>query len=307
LPLEDRDGEEVAGEADAAGSLVGGAGARRGRLVSGALYELDEDTDIAPVAAGRYGGELVSRWNVGIGMNGGYLAVFCLRAVLAESQLPDPLSMTIHYLSRPLPGRAEVHVATMRTGRGHATYRFELVQDEVRASGLVLTGRLRDPGPFDFAPDAPVGPGPDESRPARRASASAEAISLWSRLDTRVAHPDDLFYLRSEPGEARTGGWTRLADGRPTDVLCVPLFLDCWPPAVFSRTMRPDDAGAPTLELTVHWRNRVPSGWLNARFHSRQLSGGYIDENGELWSEDGVLVAESRQLARYAARGGAFA
>jgi hypothetical protein len=68
--------------------------------------------------------------------------------------------------------------------------------------------------------------------------------------------------------------------------------------------MRPDGAGAPTLEFTVHWRNRVEGGWLNARFESRLLAGGYIDESGELWSEDGILVGESRQLARYAGTGG---
>ena len=264
-------------------------------------FELDADTALAAVGGGRYEGELVEGWNVGMGMNGGYLAVFCLRAVLAESELPDPLSMTVHYLSRPSPGRADVCVTALRVGRGHATYRFELVQgdDDIRVAGLVLTGRLREPGARDFAPQPPQGPGPEESSSVRRDSATGESLSLWNRLDTRIARADDIFFLRTEPGEARTGGWTRLADGRPTDALCAPLFLDCWPPAVFSRTMRPDGAGAPTLELTVHWRNRIPHGWLNARFHSRQLSGGYLDEEGELWSEDGVLVAESRQLARY--------
>jgi len=277
--------------------------------VRGESFELDRDTALSSAGGGRYEGELVERWNVGIGMNGGYLAVFCLQGVLAESELPDPLSMTVHYLSRPLPGPAEVHVTTMRVGRGHATYRFELVQGEdgIRATGLVLTGRLREQGAFDFAPDPPESAGPEQSSSVRRVSAPGESLSLWGRLEQRIARADDIFFLRTEPGEARTGGWTRLADGRPTDALCVPLFLDCWPPAVFSRTMRPDGAGAPTLELTVHWRNRVPSGWLNARFHSRQLSGGYIDENGELWSEDGVLVAESRQLARYVASGDGFA
>jgi hypothetical protein len=272
-------------------------------------FELDTDTALTAAGNGRYDGELVERWNVGVGMNGGYLAVFCLRAVLAESERPDPLSMTMHYLSRPEPGPTSVQVTAMRVGRGHATYRFDLLQGstgELRATGLVLTGRLRDAGPHDFAPEAPQGPGPDESSSVRRVSAPGESLSLWGRLDTRIARAEDIFFLRTEPGEARTGGWTRLADRRPTDVLCVPLFLDCWPPAVFSRTMRPDGAGAPTLELTVHWRHPVPSGWLNARFHSRQLAGGYIDENGELWSEEGILVAESRQLARYAATGGGF-
>jgi hypothetical protein len=281
-----------------------------------AAFELDADTALAAVGSGRYAGGLADRWNIGIGMNGGYLAAFCMRAVLMESALPDPLSLTLHYLSRPVPGRAEVHVTAMRVGRGHATYRFDLVQEqaepgaagaEIRATGLVITGRLREPGPLDFAPAPPRVPGPEGSSAVRRVSAPGEFVSMWNRLETRIARADDMFFLRTEPGEARTGGWTRLADGRPSDALCVPLFLDCWPPSVFSRTMRPDGAGAPTLELTVHWRNRVPAGWMYASFESRQLAGGYVDEEGELWSEDGVLVAQSRQLARYAGSGGGFA
>ena len=67
---------------------------RTGCVVTPDGYELDIDTALTSAGHGRYEGELVDRWNVGVGMNGGYLAVFCLRAVLLESALPDPLSMT---------------------------------------------------------------------------------------------------------------------------------------------------------------------------------------------------------------------
>jgi hypothetical protein len=273
--------------------------------VSGDGYELDIDTTLVPDGAGRYHGQLVDSWSVGGGINGGFLAAFCLRAIIDVSPLPDPLSMTIHYLSRPVPGSAAVKVTAMREGRGHATYRFDLEQPgaddvpEARATGLVMTGKHRPAGPLDFAPSAP------DVAPAERCSLlkswapAGESRSLFGRLEQRVARANDVFFLRSEPGEARTGGWTRLSDGRPADALCVPLFLDCWPPAIFSRTMRAGEAGAPTLELTVHWRNVVSPGWLYARFSTDLFAGGYIDEKGELWSEDGVLVAESRQLARY--------
>lgn len=288
------------------------------RAVMSAPFELDTDTALEAFGHGRYRGGLVERWNHGIGPNGGYLAAFCLRAVLEESSLSDPLSMTLHYLSRPALGRADVIVTTMRTGRGHATYRFDLVQTpaaaggddtsgaEIRVTGLVMTGRRREAGPLDFAPVPPAVPAPEGSLAFRPLAAAGEVVSIWNRLEMRIARAEDVFYLRNEAGEARTGGWTRLADGRPADPLCVPLFLDCWPPAVFSRTMRPE-RGAPTLELTVHWRNRVPAGWLYSRFESRQLAGGYVDESGELWSEDGTLVAQSRQLALYATTGSGLA
>lgn len=272
-------------------------------------FELDVDTDLEQIAGGSYRGQLTSRWDVGGGMNGGYLAAFCLRAVLAESPLPDPISMTLHYLSRPEPGPAQVRVEPLRVGRGHASFRFDLVQvaddrtERSRVGGLLLTGRLREAGVLDFAPAPPTVPGPEASYRVDQSSMAGRAVELWQRLDLRVATARDRYFDRSEPGEARGGGWTRLADQRPPDALCVPLYLDCWPPAVFARTMRPQLVGAPTLELTVHWRNRVRTAWHYAAFETRMLAGGYVDEEGELWGEDGTLVAASRQLARYSGEG----
>ncbi|MGO9198632.1 MAG: thioesterase family protein [Acidimicrobiales bacterium] len=266
-------------------------------------FELDEDTALVAQSPGRYVGTVTGRWMVGAGPNGGYLAAVILRAVLEESALPDPVTMTVHYLARPLVGPCEVNVTTLRVGRGHSSYRAEIVQqDEVRCASLVTTGRLRDPGPADFQPTAPVVPEPGESIAVRRIG---ESPTLWERLETRAAKGDDLFFLRTEAGEAVTGGWTRLADGRETDALAVALFLDCWPPAVFNRTMQADPIGAPTIEYTVHWRNRPSSQWCYGRFESKTLAGGYVDEHGELWDTSGRLVAESRQLARYlGGRGG---
>lgn len=261
-------------------------------------FELDADTALERIGHGHHRGTVTDRWTVGGGPNGGYLAAFALRGVLNESAHPDPLSMTVHYLARPAPGPADLFVETLRVGRGHTTLSFRLVQKgEINAAGLVTLGRHRGAGPHDFAPrPSEAGVAPEDSV---RLLPSDAPGSLWERLDLRVSRPEDVFYLRVMPGEATTGGWTRLADGRPADALAVPLFLDCWPPAVFSRTLQPLPAGAPTLELTVHWRDRVGPGWHRTRFHTRLVSGGYMDENGELWTDDGRLVAESRQLARY--------
>lgn len=280
---------------------------RRARVAHEAcpVSEFDDDTAVDPGGApGRYLARLTERWGIGAGMNGGYLAAVGLRAVMAESSHPDPLSLSVHYMSRPTPGEAEVRVEALRVGRAHGFFRFDLVQDEARLSGLVTTGRLRGAGPLDFGPEAPAMPSPEASRPVRPGDDHA---SLWDRLESRVGSPDDVFFLRSAPGEARTGGWVRLADGRQPDALVVPLFLDCWPPAIFSRTMQADGAGAPTLELSVHWRAPVPPGWLLARLETRALGGGYADEHGELWTPSGRFVAESRQLARYTGGAGDFA
>ena len=97
------------------------------------------------------------------------------------------------------------------------------------------------------------------------------------------------------PSPAEVNGWVRLVD-RDLDAVAVPLFMDSLPPAVFGA----QGVGlAPTLELTVHWRSRPHTRWHAADFRTRFLLGGYMEEDGLLWGEDGRLVAQSRQLARY--------
>lgn len=268
-------------------------------------FELDEDTALARRGEGRFQGRVTGRFDVGAGPNGGYLAGLLLRALMEESPLPDPLTMSVHYLSRPSRGACEVLVAPYRLGSGHATLAARLVQEgETRCASLCTLGRWRRPSPGDFQPPPPAVPGPHQCRPVRRVG---EDPPLWERLETRVADPGLVFNMREGPGEAVAGGWARLADGRATDAIAVPLLLDSWPPAVCNRTMEGDRSGAPTIEYTVHWRDRAASDWCYARLETRALKGGYIDEDGQLWDEAGRLVAESRQLARYRGGGGPLA
>ena len=52
----------------------------------------------------------------------------------------------------------------------------------------------------------------------------------------------------------------------------------------------------------VHFRAELPisaaaDAWTLAVFHSRVARGGFVEEDGEIWSADGLLLAHSRQLA----------
>jgi acyl-CoA thioesterase len=102
---------------------------------------------------------------------------------------------------------------------------------------------------------------------------------------------------------ALCGGWIRLADPRPYDAALIAALTDAWPPAVFQRRVRRTPGGSPTLDLTIHFRahDRItalaPADWVLARFVTRTARDGFVEEDGELWSRDGVLLAQSRQLA----------
>jgi acyl-CoA thioesterase len=90
-------------------------------------------------------------------------------------------------------------------------------------------------------------------------------------------------------------GWFRLHDQEPIDPFALLMIADAFPPAVFNAEL--PLAWTPTLEMTTHIRGTPAPGWLRCRFATRFVSGGLLEEDGEIWDETGRLVALSRQLA----------
>lgn len=101
--------------------------------------------------------------------------------------------------------------------------------------------------------------------------------------------------------EAVVGGWMRLKNDGVADAPAIACLLDAWAPAIFPRADRL--VVCPTIDLTIHFRTSFPrrgaaSGdFLLGRFSSTLSRDGFFEEDGLLWSADGVLVAQSRQLA----------
>jgi acyl-CoA thioesterase len=73
------------------------------------------------------------------------------------------------------------------------------------------------------------------------------------------------------------------------------LVADAFPPAVFNANL--PLAWTPTVEMTTHVRSAPQTEWLRCRFTTRFVTGGFFEEDGEVWDADGRLVALSRQLA----------
>ena len=97
-------------------------------------------------------------------------------------------------------------------------------------------------------------------------------------------------------GRPRNLAWLRFDPPRPLDHLALTALSDGWMPAALSKLGRL--AGAPTLDLTIHFRAPVANGeWVLADYRSRFSAGGVWEEDGELWAADGTLLAQSRQLA----------
>jgi acyl-CoA thioesterase len=100
-------------------------------------------------------------------------------------------------------------------------------------------------------------------------------------------------WLRGKPsGNPVAEFWMRFRDGREPDPAALPLLVDAVAPVVL-------EVGAlsTTVQLTVHLRARPAPGWLACRAVTRFVSGGYHEEDFDVWDSEGTLVAQSRQLA----------
>ncbi|MEU3351533.1 thioesterase family protein [Streptomyces sp. NPDC037389] len=267
--------------------------------------EFDRDTAIsANGPGGGYDVHLHPGWTVFGPLNGGYLLALLARALRDTLSHPDPFTVTAHYLSASRPGPAVIRAEPLRTGRSLSTGQARLLQ---RAEDGTETERVRVLAAYgDLAalPDdvrtiaTPPPLPPYEQCRGLLDLGPAPAVpipELVHRLDYRL-DPATMGWMTGRPsGRGEIRAWYGLADGRAPDPLSLLLAVDSLPPTAFEYGVT---GVVPTVELTAHIRTRPAPGPLRIVKTSRNLAGGYMEEDAEVWDSRDRLVAQSRQLAR---------
>jgi acyl-CoA thioesterase len=257
----------------------------------------DADTAVRKSGDGLFEARIDPGWWVVRGPNGGYVAAVVLRALAGAVDDPSraPRSLTLHYTAPPVEGPARVETRIERAGRSLTTVSGRLVQDgRLRTLALAAFSRPREALVFAQTAMPEVRP-PEQCPPLER------VIPIHDRYEHRWAVGSPPF---AGGDQALCGGWIRLAEPRVNDAFSVAALADAFPPALFSLVEGKALAGGvPTVDLTGHFRaalplpRAAPDDWLLAVFRSQVARDGFIEESGEIWSRDGVLVAQSRQLA----------
>ena len=261
--------------------------------------------------AGVYDAELGEGWRIGGGVNGGLLLAVVARALSLEAAQagegrpthPDPLAISAYYLTPGAPGPAVVRTEAVRRGRAVSTMQASLLQPDdagVEVERVRVLATYGDLASIDA--DAATTATPPELPPPDQCLSAAQAppaflkhASLLDRLDLRLDPATTGWAVGKPSGNGVIRGWLRMADGREPDPLMLLLAVDALPPVAFELGL---PGWTPTLELTAHVRARPAPGWLRVSLASRTMSGGYLEEDAEVWDSTGRLVALSRQLAR---------
>jgi acyl-CoA thioesterase len=262
-----------------------------------AVHPFDLDTEVTDLGDGRFAAEMSERWWVEKGPNGGYVAAVILRAIQRAAAVERaPRSLTVQFPRAPVAGPVEIAVKVEREGGTVTFLSARLEQDgELQATALAVLADDLDASGFAELRMPAVEP------PEKLYSPDPEQVpdmpTMMQNYSMRPTLGDPAF----SGGPPHSGVWMRAREPRLLDAPLAAAILDAWFPAPFIGLDRA--VPAPTIDYTVHFRtplpepNAAPEDAYLAVFRSGLARHGFFEEDGELWSQDGRLLAHSRQLA----------
>ncbi|WP_406497632.1 thioesterase family protein [Streptomyces sp. NBC_00846] len=265
--------------------------------------EFDRDTAVTLREEGVYDAELSAGWTIIRAVNGGYLLAMLGRALGEALPHPDPFSVSAHYLTASVPGPAVIRTQTVRTGRTLSTGQASLFQYAEDGTEVERIRVLATYGDLDALSDEvrtsakpPAIPPPAHCLgPSDGPAPIPGSSAITERLDIKL-DPSTIGWAVGAPsGKGEMRGWFGLADGRDADPLSLLLAVDALPPTSFELGLK---GWTPTIELTTHIRCRPAPGPLRVSITTRNLAGGFLEEDADVWDSADRLVAQSRQLAR---------
>jgi acyl-coenzyme A thioesterase PaaI-like protein len=254
----------------------------------------DADTAVSAVPSdGSFAGTVTDRWTgTGGAVNGGYLLAICTRALGQVMPFPDPVVISGFFLRPGTVGPCTVRTSVVRAGRTTAFGEAVLscgLKDVVRVTAAFA--RLGVVGGPVFLEGAPPDLPPPQECAVVPVGFFGAFVTIAERVEFRAAELPG--WVRGQPtGRPSSDFWMRFADGREADLLSLPLLVDSTAPSVLEL-----GAASSTVQLTVHLRAAPAPGWLACRATTRFVSGGYHEEDFEVWDSAGAMVAQSRQLA----------
>ncbi|XXF78861.1 thioesterase family protein [Myxococcaceae bacterium GXIMD 01537] len=254
-------------------------------------------TRITPVGDGRYQCRFTAPWYQGRGAYGGVVGGVLMRAM--EHLLGDPArpvrTLHVHFCAPAVEGEAQVVASLARVGKlvAHATARVEGAGGVVALASATF-GAARAGAPEYVDLKRPVVPPPGAVEPVPEGVPMPTFCQFFEYRFCVGAAP----YSGAEVAEL--GGWIRPKVPAAMDAaLCVGL-MDAYPPSVLTRVegMR----SVASVDYTLDFFHALPRVGARDDAHylrtgrSRVAAEGFSDEHQELWTEDGQLLAQCRQL-----------
>jgi len=258
-------------------------------------YLFDQDMVSANDRTDTLKTKISNNWSINGNPNGGYLMAILANAMQQKSCKNITTICTATYLSKALPGPADLILENIGQSRHFDRWDARLVQggkEKIRAMGTFSDiDTSRADKRYEKKPPDLMQKNDCMQIPPMGNYTVYENMDV--RLDPRCAG----WFTGSLIDISEHKGWIRFQDNRAFDASALLLAADAFPPPVFvSQGML---AWVPTIEFSVNIRNIPTTQWLKCIFRTHFINNGILEEDGEIWDENDELIAVSRQIAQY--------
>ena len=259
------------------------------------MHQFDQDTLLTADEPFSFSGHITENWSINDVPDGGYLMAIIAKAMMHHSEMRSTPIITANYLSRCEPGEAGIQIERIAASKQFQRFQAQLHQngeEKIRAFGT-FTGENTACDIERYEMSEPVVAELEKCIPVPE----FPKYTLFGQVDIRL-DPVCTGWVSGELSDnSEMVGWIKFKNERPFDILSILLVADSFPPAVLSSQGLV--AWVPTIEFSVNIRNIPTTQWLKCIFRTRFITCGLLEEDGEIWDEEGRLVAISRQIAQY--------
>ena len=262
--------------------------------------------DATRVTAGdsRWQGRTSDDYWAFVGPFGGATAATILRALMDHPQRSgDPLSLTVNYCAPIVPGAFDLDLRLVKANKSTQHWAIELTQDGADVATLA-TAVFAERRP-SWSHQPAVFP---QTTPFEQIVPYPKLSAAWAnQYDFRFieGYPDIATAPQAEPASTFSKLWIGDRVPRKIDMLSLMAMSD----ALFARIFHAKRALVPfgTVSLTTYFHAAIED--LAAEDTTRVLAvadakifhRSYGDQNGELWSPGGRLLATTTQIAYFKA------
>lgn len=244
-----------------------------------------------------------SYWNM-IGPFGGTTASIIMQSLLRSPQRSgDPISLTLTYASAVKEGEFEIVTQLVSATRSTQHWSVQLVQGPERtvainAIAMFATRRDTWAAPEARMPDVP----PAE---ACEVFQQPPGVVVWLKNYTFRVLQGNIKQARSGQATDDTTStlWVNDEPPRPIDFASLASYCDIFFPRIYLRRGQIVPAGTVSLNIYFHATAerlaQLGSAPLLCTARGLNYGGGFFDQNAQIWSPDGFLLANTQQMVWY--------
>ncbi len=228
-------------------------------------------------------------------------AVLLNAAMLHPARQGDPVALTVNFAAPIAEGAFDVVARPARTNRSTQHWVLSLEQEGAIVATATAVLALRSPSwsaaeavpPRDMPPVDAVTPMPALGRfPwVRQYDFRFVEGELTDAFDgTEQAHSRSCYWIRDEPA-------------RPLDFLALTALCDSFFPRTYVRRRYAAPAG--TVSMTTYFHADADmlraqgERHVQARAAAVNFRNGYFDQSGEVWNDQGALLASTHQMVYF--------